>query len=296
MRLSAFILVVLQLMVSAYAKSESKNVILTRAFADDDYGFYQQKVLEAVLLATPEFGDTQISLHPQPMSQSRQIVSLLKRDSDVLWTATDANREALLTPIKLPLLKGFAGYRVLVIAKDAQHYFTRTLTTDALKTRTLVQGNDWPDLHVLTSNGFNAAGEEWSLWFTSMYTMVEKGIVDGFPRSVIEVNRDLTRHKDKPITIDKNHLLIYPNYEYFFVHPDNNALAKRIRIGLSRLIENGTLEALFNQFESHKLALTLAGDPHRTRHVLKNHALPYELEYARWDLEKDKAIEALLEQ
>ena len=294
MRLSVFVLVVLQFMASDYAKAESNNVILTRAFADDDYGFYQQEVLEAVMSATPEYGDAQISLHPQPMSQSRQVVSLLKGDAHIMWSVTNAEREKLLTPIKLPLLKGLAGYRVLVIAKDAQHNFPHAISTDELKTRTLVQGNDWPDLHVLQSNGFNAAGEEWSLWFTSMYTMVEKGIVDGFPRNVIEVNGDLIRHADKPVTIDKNHLLIYPNYEYFFVHPDNSALAKRIRVGLSRLIENGTLEALFNQFESHKLALTLADDPHRARHFLQNHSLPYLLDYARWDLEKEKAMKALL--
>ncbi|AEF04454.1 transporter substrate-binding domain-containing protein [Alteromonas naphthalenivorans] len=293
MRLSAVFLVVVQLLASVYAKAESGNVTLTRAFADDDYGFYQQKVLEAVLSATPEYGNTQISLHPHPMPQSRQVVSLLKGDADVMWSVTNAEREKLLTPIKLPLLKGLAGYRILVIADDAQHNFEPTLTTDELKTRTLVQGNDWPDLHVLKSNGFNAEGEEWSLWFTSMYIMVEKGMVDGFPRNVIEVSGDLARHADKPITIDKNHLLVYPNYEYFFVRPDDDALAKRIRVGLSRLIENGKLEAIFNHFQTHKLALTLADDPHRTRHTLQNHFLPYVLDYARWDLEKEKAIKAL---
>ncbi|RUP81310.1 hypothetical protein C7Y69_09170 [Alteromonas sp. KS69] len=294
MRLSALVLVVLQFVASTHVKAEFNDVTLTQAFADDNYGLYQQKVLEAVFSATPEYGEIQISLHPQPMSQSRQVVTLLKGDAHVMWSVTNAEREKLLTPIKFPLLKGLAGYRVLVIAKNAQHNFQQTLTTDELKTRTLVQGNDWPDLHVLKSNGFNAEGEEWSLWFTSMYTMVEKGIVDGFPRNVTEANRDLIRHADKAVTIDKNHLFIYPNYEYFFVHPDNSALAKRIRVGLSRLIENGTLEALFNQFESHKLALTLADDPHRARHLLQNHSLPYVLDYARWDLEKAKAIKALL--
>jgi len=273
--------------------AEQNTLVFTRAFADNDYGHFQVNVLKAVIEITPEYGETLVVPHPYPMPQGRQVVSLLKGEADVMWSVTSSEREAALIPIRLPLMKGFAGYRALVIKQGAQVNFPRHLSTEELKQRTFVQGNDWPDLHVLQANGFNAAGEDWSLWFSSMFTMVEKGIVDAFPRNIIEVNPDLTRHASKHIVLEKHHLLFYPNYEFFFVRPGAVELSDRIHLGLSRLIENGRLETLFSQFDRHKMGALILNDENRVTHHLENKTIPYELDYARWDLEQDKAIIAL---
>lgn len=297
--LQSFLLAVLLLpwpyTVSAQSEVDTGNniVIYTRDFADDDYGYYHIKVLEAIFDATPDFGQVTLSPHTHPMSQSRQMLSLLNGEADIMWSVTDIRREQMLIPIKLPLLKGFAGYRVFIIEESAQNTFPPNLSIDELKHRLLVQGYDWPDLHVLQTNGFRAEGEEWSLWFTSMFTMLEKGVVDAFPRNVIEVTRDLKHHATKRLALEQNHLLVYPNYEYFFVRPDNESLARRMYIGLSRILQNGTLDTLFNTLESHKAASAIVDDANRNVHQLFNDNIPYTLDYARWDLHKAQAIDAL---
>ncbi|MCB4436099.1 hypothetical protein LHL20_07595 [Alteromonas sp. McT4-15] len=279
--------------ISISQAKEADEIIYTRAFADSDYGHYHIAVLQAALNITPELGTTSIAPHPHPMSQSRQLVSLINGDADIMWSVTNRTREQKLIAIKLPLLKGFAGHRVLVINPKRQLDFPLHIDINQLKSMTLVQGNDWPDLEILEHNGYTVSGEDWSLWFQSMFSMVERDLVDGFPRNVIEVHRDLARHADKNIILEKNHILRYPSYEYFFVSPQNSALANRLRIGLIRLLENGELSALFEAQEGHEHAALIVDSPSRTTHTLKNPAIPYVLDYAQWDKHASSAIKAL---
>ena len=287
------------LVVSTYTiisqAKEADEITYTRAFADSDYGHYHIAVLNAALAITPEYGSVAVVPHPNPMSQSRQLVSLLKGEADVMWSVTNSSREQKLLPIKLPLLKGYAGYRVFIIENTRQRDFPHHLSNAQLKTMTLVQGDDWPDLEVLKFNGYAVEGEDWSVWFSTMFSMLEKHLVDAFPRNIIEVHRDLARNTEKPLVLEQNHLLIYPNYEFFFVSPTNPELAERLRVGLVRLLQQNKLAPLFNQFSWHKLANQLVDTDDRQVHYLANPSIPYTLEYARWDKYPSEAITALLE-
>ena len=275
------------------ASVNAEELVYTRAFADDDYGSYHVAVLNAVLVATKEFGDVTLVPHPHPMTQSRQKLTLLTGEADVMWSVTNQSREQKLIPIKLPLLKGFAGLRVLVIHPSRQGEFSKEVDSSALQTLTMVQGSDWPDKHVLIENGYNVEGEEWSLWFNSMYSMVSRQLVDAFPRNIVEVHRDLNRHQDMQLSLERFHLLTYPSYEYFFVSPNAPDLANRLRLGLIRILENGELGRIFDSYEVHKKAEMLADTQNRRVHELGNPAVPYKLNYARWDKHKALAIQAL---
>lgn len=70
-----------------------------------------------------------------------------------------------------------------------QDKFTQQ-ATEVLKKVTMVQGADWPDLDVLKANGYNVSGEDWSLWFHSMYSMVDKGLVD---ESIVKLHPTLCK-------------------------------------------------------------------------------------------------------
>ena len=57
----------------------AEELVYIRAFADDDYGNYHVAVLNAVFKATKEYGDITLVPHPQPMTQSRQMLSIKGR-------------------------------------------------------------------------------------------------------------------------------------------------------------------------------------------------------------------------
>ena len=84
MKMSRFVASMMMLHTLLVARVNAEELVYTRAFADDDYGSYHVAVLNAVFAATPEYGDVALTPHPHPMSQSRQLVTLLKGDADVM--------------------------------------------------------------------------------------------------------------------------------------------------------------------------------------------------------------------
>ena len=277
------VILVLFTLYSPYAPaSEPGEVIFARAFADDAYGYYHAKVLQRVLELTPEFGIANAVPHPQPMPQARQIIKLKSAEADVMWSATSDTREQQLLPVRFPLLQGLAGYRVLVINAYKQAQFPRSLSKEGIQRLVGVQGKDWPDLAVLHHNGFRVEAAQWSLWFHTMFTAVEKGMVDYFPRNVIEVTNDLERHKTKRIRLEDHFILRYPSYEYFFVSPHKPELVNRIQIGLLRMLDNGELKTMFEKHENHLTAIKLATDPNRKIIELANPDLSYKFDEPFW--------------
>ncbi|NVK54561.1 MAG: hypothetical protein HWE26_03010 [Alteromonadaceae bacterium] len=269
-------------MVSSTAHSEPQEIIFTRAFADDGYGYYHTKVLRRIIELTPEYGESTVIPHPQPMPQARQILKLQNGEGHIMWGATSDQREQQLLPVRFPLLQGLAGYRVFVINQSHQAHFPANITFETLQDYLGVQGDDWPDLQVLQHNGLQVEGAPWSLWFTSMFTAVEKGLVDYFPRNVIEVFNDLERHNQKEVALEQNLLLRYPSYEYFFVSPKHPELVTRMYTGLLRMLQNGELKEYFEKYQRHISAMKLATDPTRQIFDLNNPNLTVTFEQPLW--------------
>lgn len=263
-------------------RATANEVVYTRAFTGADYDYYHAQVLRSAIAITADYGETVVRPHPHPMPQARQILMLSKGSADVMWSATTNEREKKLLPVRLPLLQGLAGYRVFIIQKDNQDAFPKDMTLDMLREKTAVQGIDWPDLVVMQKNGFNVNGANWSQWFASMYNSIQRGVVDYFPRNVIEVSRDLNRHKDKKIELEQYHLLRYPNYEYFFVSPSRPELVERLEVGLIRLLESGELAKLFMQHQNHQRAMKLIADKERVVFDIENPSLSYRFDDTLW--------------
>ncbi|QJR80262.1 transporter substrate-binding domain-containing protein [Alteromonas pelagimontana] len=283
------------LVFAAQSQADTQKIVYTQGFDNEYYGSYQAAVLHAVLGATADFGAAEAVVHPQPMTQARQILTLLNGEADVMWCVTSDEREKHLIPVRFPLIKGLAGKRVLIIKADKQKNFPSTLTLQELKRKTAVQGIGWPDLDVLSANGFTVTAADWSRWSTAMFIAVEKDMVDYFPRNVIEVFNDLELHNNKQVTLEKYHILSYPNYEYFFVSPHKPELVKRVKTGLARLVTNGELEKLFNQHKNHAQALKLVADPKRVTFKIINPHLSYELPHSDWLEDPDAVVAELLD-
>lgn len=167
-----------------------------------------------------------------------------KIEINVAWSITSFDRVEGLLPIKIPLFKGLFGYRLFFIRESEQAKFHRALPLKKLKKSYIaVQGNDWPDTKILRHSGFNVIGV--SGW-ESYFSMVSKGRVDYFPRSMLEIWHEHRRYSDLNLAIEKNWALHYPVYMFFFVHPEDKELASVIESGLRKAIEDGSFEILFD--------------------------------------------------
>ncbi len=205
---------------------------------------YFRDLLQAALAATEDqYGALSLKSNNVEMLQNRQLVALDRSLLDILWTVTTEDRENRYLPIRVPLIQGLFGYRVFLIHRANRFRFDPELSIEQLKTLTAVQGFDWPDTVVLRNNGFNVATSD----YYNGFKLLAQQFVDYYPRGVTEVFDELNVYQDKEIEIAPNHVLYYPNFMFFFVRKDDQALHDRILEGLTKLQANGTFDALFNQ-------------------------------------------------
>lgn len=184
--------------------------------------------------------------HQQPLGQNRAVKQLSNDvDIDLNWSVTNVYREEKLRAIKIPIYQGYIGWRVLFIRPDAIEKFNQVKTINDLKNYTAVQRFDWADYEILKDNLLPVEG---NLSFVNHSKAVLDGLVDYFPRSVLEAESEITETRNQQLIIEPNLVLKYPSAHYFFVNKNNSALASVIEKGFQALIANGDYQALFNQY------------------------------------------------
>lgn len=170
---------------------------------------------------------------------------------DLTWSVTTSAREQSLTPIRIPLYQGLIGWRVFIINKHQQEKFDEINNLAALGEMLAIQRFDWPDYQVFIENNLNVDG---NLAFSQMYKAIENGLADYFPRSVLEVTRELKSINSNKLAIEKSVLLKYPSSYYFFVGKQNSELAKTIKKGFELALADGSYQRLFQQHFGKTLA------------------------------------------
>ena len=204
------------------------------------------------------------------MTQRRAIVQLSRgRDIDVIWSMTSREREKLLRAVPIPLAKGLAGWRVLLIREGDQRQFSHVNTLAALAALKGGQAKDWPDTRILMANGLDVYPAP---SYQGLFPMLQYGHIDYFSRTVREARIELQAHPDSGLVMEQHLALHYPTAFYFFVAPNNKALAERIEAGLRAAIADGTFDRVFRQH--FQPALDAAELNRRTVLELTNPVLP----------------------
>jgi ABC-type amino acid transport substrate-binding protein len=214
-------------------------------------------------------GDYRLRSSPAAMSQARAL-RLLERGEhlDVAWSVTSIAREARLRAIRIPIDRGVMGWRVLMVRKGDDR-LDGVRDRAGLQALLGVQGHDWPDLDILRHNGVPVvAGGT----YDGLFRMLDLGHADYLPRAIGEPAAELAARPDMALRVHPGVILTYPSALYFFVAPDDTALAGAIETGLERAIEDGSFQRLFDLTYGAALA-ELARDPPR-RIELDNPALP----------------------
>jgi hypothetical protein len=174
----------------------------------DKQKHYFTDVLElAIDKSIVKYGPAKLQTVNLPMQQQRQFKSLDDQRLDVMWTMTSRALEKEALPIRIPLLRGLLGYRVLVIRKNQAQQFSSMTQLEQLKKLTAVQGYGWTDVQILQDNGFNV---EESSWYDSIYKSLNAGYYDYFPRSILEAQSELAQFEYDDLMIDRHHLIYYP--------------------------------------------------------------------------------------
>lgn len=221
-----------------------------------------------------KYGRFRLEMNENSMLQARALLNVAnKQFVDVVWTMTSKEREGALLPIRIPLLKGLLGYRILIIREEDKDRFKRVQTLDNLSELVAGQGLDWPDVSILRANGLTVTV---GASYDGLFDMLKAGRFDYFPRGMNEPWTEVKAHKEKGFVVEERLLLKYPAPTYFFVHKGNVALANRINEGLLLAIEDGSFDAIFYEHPANKGIFKRTNIKKRKVFELRNPLLPTE--------------------
>jgi ABC-type amino acid transport substrate-binding protein len=224
----------------------------------------QKYFIEVLKLALDASGNAhKYELKPveQLMSQERAFTLASQGVGlGVFWGMTSKSREQKANAIKIPLLKGLLGYRVLVTRGEWVPDLAGVENLDQLKRFSTAQGYGWPDNRILKSNGLTV----YTGSYHALFDWVAEKRADLLPRSVYEVWPEQGRMQARNLVIAPSPVLYYFGPIYFFVPKKNTELAETIERGLKIAIEDGRFDKLFYAQEGVKNALAFLtnGDTH----------------------------------
>lgn len=200
-----------------------------------------------------------------PMTTPR-IVRTIKNNTpdsvNVFWAASSPELENTLTAIPVPIERGLIGFRVLVIRQDHVPRIEQISNESSLRTMSLLQGIGWSDAAILRKNGFSVTEAAPD----NLYNMLAAGRADAFPRSVIDVERELrTQQKLHPgLIIAPGIAITYPRFGvFFFVSADNKPLRLALERGLQTALKDGSFIKLYEEDPDIRTALKILREPRK---------------------------------
>lgn len=201
---------------------------------------------------------------------------------NLCWTTSDPQIEQELRPIRIPILKGLLGYRILIINKKNQYKFSQVKTLDDLKQFTFGQGKTWTDTKILQANGLKVITTN---KYPGLFHMVDGERFDAFPRGVNEPFGELAQRPDMTdLKVEDTILLVYRMPFYLFVSRDNPKLGNDIETGLNRAIADGSFDKIFYSEPNIKDVLDKANMKNRRIFNLTNPFLTKETPLDREEL------------
>ncbi|WP_051261948.1 hypothetical protein [Desulfovibrio inopinatus] len=258
--------------VRVHAASGDTLVVTMRPFREKGIDItkeYKIQLLDLILHKTEATdGPYRIEvMHDEQIPQSRVIKLIDSGKLTLIATMTSREREEQLLPIRIPIYRGLFGYRIFIIRRSDLDKFAAIHTADELKALWAGQGHDWPDTKILRANGYHVTT---SADYRGLFSMLEKGRFDYFPRAVSEPWREIEAEKTRDIVVEPTLILHYYAPEYFFVSKTNTKLADRIRRGFEIILNDGSSETLFNTHWYIQNTLQKAKIAERTTFYLEN--------------------------
>ena len=267
---------VLVLVLSCFAvavQAEPRRYVVDIQLPQNQQEEYYIQLLRLILNASKAPDEViEFRFANKTLSQARWIAAVVNdQGNNVLWTMTNREREQSMRAIRVPLLKGLMGYRLLVIRKSDAAKFAKINTKQALLALSAGQGMHWPDTDILRANQFKVTE---AMAKENLYKMLAAKRFDFFPRGATEVNLEADLIRSQNLIVEPHLILHYPAALYFFVNKKNTELAQRLEKGWAIVLKNGEFDKVFLSTERVKSALEILKQPSRKIIELENPLLP----------------------
>lgn len=203
---------------------------------------YPVQLLRSALANSPRCYQIHASEYEAP--KARNFLRLANRQGlDVVWSMTTREREQNHRPIRIPLNKGLMGNRVALVRAHQRDLLAAVTNLAELRQFSAGQMYVWSDTDILLANAITVVPGS---GYEALFRMLVAGRFDYFPRSVTEVLQEL--EQQPTLALDAHLIIRYPAAMYFFVHPEDEQLARDIESGLRNMIATAEFDRLFMQY------------------------------------------------
>jgi ABC-type amino acid transport substrate-binding protein len=216
------------------------------------------------------------------MNRNRALIEIIKGESINVYVAATRNEwEEKTIPIRIPVLKGLLGYRLLLVHKKNLKKFKKIKNIGELKELRAGLGTQWTTTMVLKNAGFTV---EMGNDYEGLFKMLNSNRFDYFPRGVNEIFLEFEARKSffPNIQIEPTMALYFPTPSYFFVSPKYPELADRMKRGMEIIVQNGIMDTIFE--ESYNDAISQADLNNRNIYKFENPFLSPETPFDRPEL------------
>jgi hypothetical protein len=239
----------------AKADEPRKVISYVRAASASDvdaHAVFGWDVLEATLERTrATFGDYRLTTSPDPAQALRFRHARTSSDVqvNVVILTIGPDWSDTLMPVRIPVLRGLLGYRLLLVHRRDLDRFAKINTLNDLRQVSFGSVEHWSDTAIMKSAGLKVVtGSS----YDGLFKMMQAGRFETLTRGAHQIESEVAAIEKNPgndIVVEPHLLMHYtlPVYFWFSRDPEGQRRAERVKAGLQMMVADGSLEKMFNE-------------------------------------------------
>jgi len=234
--------------------SHAVELVYSRMSDTETFTPYIKELIAEALKTQPLKDIPKLMPSVDDMVQKRALTSLRAgTDLDIFWTMTSREREHGLYVLRIPLLKGMLGQRLLIIREGDFARFSAIKSFGGLKKLSYGQGHDWPDADILEAAGLTIFR---SPAYSTIMNMLDAGRFDAYPIGMNEVKGELDKRPSLNLIGEQSIVLSYLAPVFIFINLENMDLQASLKSGFDNIIRDGSFDKIFNSHYQGLVAKT----------------------------------------
>jgi len=236
-----------------HAEEPEKTISYVRAVSASDidaHAAFGWDVLGAVLERTrATHGDYTLTTSSDPAQALRFRHATVSSDiqvNTVLLTISPEWNEVLL-PVRIPVMRGLLGYRLLLVHRSDLDRFSRINTLAELSQVSIGSVKHWVDTTIMQAAGLSVVT---GTTYDGLFKMMQAHRFETLTRGVHQIESEMAAIEADPANdiVVEPHLLMHyhlPVYFWFSRDREGRRRAERVKVGLAAMVADGSLERMF---------------------------------------------------
>jgi hypothetical protein len=229
--------------------------LLKPLLVDDKRSKHKNEVIiRALQITAEEFGPFIFEPIEMSMTPKRAFISL-KRNQNInayIGPSDEAWGNEVIT-IKIPIRQGLLNYRLLLVHQSQLALFSKVKNLDDLSQLNAGLQHHWATTKVFESHGLKVTTTH---NFEGLFQMLKRSRFDYIPRAIYEAYDELeSRQPDlKNIVVEPTLALYLPMATHIYISPQEPRIARRLEIGLRKLIANGEIKTILDKYYAEDIS------------------------------------------